>query len=132
MPEQVWKECVEQGSSRPGATEIAQCSWIRVVAVTDTSYVQQIHLELDQGESEAIALARELVSPLLIDERRGRTIASREGVAVIGTAGVLLQLKSDGVLPAVRPVLEALISAGWRVSAALLQAVLTTAGEAGP
>ncbi len=39
---------------------------------------------LDAGESAAIALALELNSPLMIDERDGRDIARAQGIAVIG------------------------------------------------
>ena len=132
MPERVWEECVLQGSSRPGANEIAQAGWISVVPVADASYVQRLHRELDLGESEAIALGQQLSTPVLIDERRGRMIARREGVAIIGTAGVLLQLKTQGALSAVRPIADDLISAGWRVSADLLQFLLASAGETPP
>lgn len=44
---------------------------------------------LDLGEMEAIALARELNAPVLLDEREARTEAKKQGVLVIGTLGVL-------------------------------------------
>jgi predicted nucleic acid-binding protein len=130
VPDQVWTECVLHGAGRPGAEEISQAGWIVRLTVADPSYVQQLHQELDLGESEAIALARQLATPMLIDERRGRAVASREGVTVIGTAGLLLRLKNESVIPAVRPVAEELITAGWRVGGELLQAILTASGEA--
>jgi predicted nucleic acid-binding protein len=132
VPEGVWEECVVQGSGRPGAAEIANASWIRVLKVADGSEVQRLRGELDLGESEAIVLAKQLVTPVLMDERRGRAVARREGVAVVGTAGILLQLKSQGTLAAVNPVIQTLVSAGWRISDNLLRAVLNAAGEATP
>jgi uncharacterized protein len=43
---------------------------------------------------------------LLIDERRGRRLAAREGVRVIGLVGVLMYAKQRSFVPAVRPLLE--------------------------
>ena len=50
-----------------------------------------MRLELDPGEAEAIACAMEANARLLlIDERRGRTVAQRLGLATTGLLGVLL------------------------------------------
>ncbi len=47
-------------------------------------------LDLDPGETEAICLAEELHSDaLLIDEVEGRKVATRRGIQVFGTVGVL-------------------------------------------
>jgi uncharacterized protein len=129
VPPQVWQECVVEGAGRPGADEIATAGWIRQLPVVDRAYVERLHREIDLGESEAIALARQLGTPVLIDERRGRAVARREGVAVIGTAGVLLRLKQEGVIPLVRPTIERLVAAGWRISDGLFRGVLQSAGE---
>lgn len=45
---------------------------------------------LDFGEAEAIALALELDHILLIDEKKGRTLAQRMGLKIIGFIGLLL------------------------------------------
>lgn len=46
---------------------------------------------VDEGEAEAIELAKELQADwLLIDERKGRRLASQERVPVIGLLGVVL------------------------------------------
>lgn len=53
---------------------------------------------LDRGEAEAIALARSLDPPVLIDDRRGREYASERDVLVIGTIGVIDRAARRGVL----------------------------------
>ena len=64
---------------------------------------------MDDGEAEAIELARELrADGLLIDERKGRKLAAREGVAVIGWLGVVLLAKRKMLIPSARILIERL------------------------
>ena len=95
---------------------------------------QETELELGQlldlGEAEAIVLAEQLDARfLLIDEAAGRRIARRRGVPVTGVAGVLLSAKASGAVVAVRPIIEEMASAGYRLSSRLVSAVLERAGE---
>jgi len=47
-------------------------------------------IDLDAGEREAVCLAEELRAvAVLIDEKKGRQVARRRGLAVVGTLGVL-------------------------------------------
>lgn len=56
-------------------------------------------LNLDAGEIEAICLAREINAAIvLIDDRAGRRAATRYGLAVIGTIGLLEQAARRGIL----------------------------------
>lgn len=85
---------------------------------------------LDPGESEALVLAERLGAVLLIDERRGRVLARKRGLAFLGTGGLLLAAKRAGELPRVRPVVEDLSSTGYRMSEPLVSEILARAGEA--
>jgi predicted nucleic acid-binding protein len=53
---------------------------------------------LDIGEAEAIVLAIELGTMLLIDEIDGRTAAAAAGVPFVGVLGVLARAKRDGLI----------------------------------
>lgn len=92
---------------------------------------RRLELELDPGEAAAIALAIELKADLLLlDERRGRTVASRFGLRFVGLLGVLIEAKQQGYLGAVKPILDDLITrAGFWVSQPLYERVLQAAGE---
>jgi predicted nucleic acid-binding protein len=84
---------------------------------------------LGAGEAEAIALAHARGIPLLIDERRGTTLARRLGVSVVGTAALLIVAKRTGHLDAVLPVLIAMRAHGYWLSDRLIEVAVRRAGE---
>jgi predicted nucleic acid-binding protein len=121
--------------SRPRSA-VASRSWLNMGSehganrYVGTS-VTVLQMELDVGEAEAIALAKELAADLLLmDGRRGRDIAARLGLRVIGLLGVLIEAKHRGMIPAVKPILDDLkAKAGFWVSQQLYARVLQAAGE---
>ena len=92
--------------------------FIQVARVKHRDAADRLRRELDEGEAEAIALMLENRGEiLLIDERRGRRVAQREGVAVIGLLGALLMAKRRGLIPSLRNLVGDLQQmAGFRVS----------------
>jgi predicted nucleic acid-binding protein len=63
---------------------------------------------LGDGEADALSLAKELnIVSVLIDERRGRNIAQREGLQPIPTLAVLERASVENLLE-LRPTLEKL------------------------
>lgn len=131
IPEAVHREVTIANPRAPGAAEVGVAEWIGVQPVRERALIAALSVELDPGEAEAIALAVQSgANLLLMDERRGRAVAARLGTRVIGVLGVLIEAKKGGVLPAVRPVLDALATgAGFRLSEALYHRVLEAAGE---
>lgn len=92
-------------------------------SATETSVYLSLVSILDPGESEAIALALETGLPLLIDEKKGRTIAKSVGVSVIGMVGLLLILRQKNILDegAILSLLDDAIQIGFRVSQSLYE-----------
>ena len=99
--------------------------------VHDLTAVNSLKKVLDDGESEAIILAKELQADyLLIDEHEGREVAVSEGLKTIGVLGVLIQAKDDGLIPLVKPVMDDLqTTAKFRISKKLYEYVLAEVGE---
>jgi predicted nucleic acid-binding protein len=50
-------------------------------------------------------------------------------LAVRGTLGVLVQARESSVLPALKPVLDALVAEGFRIAPALVRQALEYVGE---
>ncbi|MBI1176842.1 DUF3368 domain-containing protein [bacterium] len=100
--------------------------FIRVVPVIDPSLPLRFADELDVGESEAIALMLEGRGDLLLmDERKGRRVAKRECLKVVGLLGVLVAAKSAGLLNSLRPVIEELErTVGFRIGKELRDRLL--------
>lgn len=132
MPHAVWQETVIAGAGEPGADQIKDATWMKVLEVANRPLVDALRQELDAGEAEAIALTLEARADLLLmDERIGRETAAHLGVRCMGLIGVLIAAKTRGLVPAVRPLLDALRdTAGFRVSDALYARVLQDQGEA--
>jgi len=84
---------------------------------------------LDEGEAQALSLARALGCGVLMDERRGRQTAVRQGVPLFGTLGVLLQAKRIGKLERIAPALKLMQTHGYRISQALVDSALKLADE---
>jgi hypothetical protein len=132
IPQAVYNEMVNVGYLVPGTIEVQTLSWIKTQAVTNTQKVSQLQSQLDPGEAEAIILALELnVDLLIIDERRGRKVASSLGITKItGLLGVLLEAKQKGLISAIKPIVEQLIAqTNFRISDSLYQKILQVSGE---
>ena len=82
-------------------------SWTRVVAAQAQNGVAVLREQLDPGEAETIVVASELEAELLlVDEKRGRSIAIARGLEVTGLLGVLAEAKARGLISQCQPVLD--------------------------
>ncbi|MEM6316140.1 MAG: DUF3368 domain-containing protein [Bacteroidota bacterium] len=110
---------------------LATNDWLIVKKVKDRRAVENLFEYLDLGECEAIVLAKETTADLLIiDERKGRSVAKEQGLEIIGLLGVLAKGKQEGYIEQLKPILDKLIEEiGFRVSKKLYQIILESVGE---
>lgn len=115
-------------------SHVALPAWIRTMCVRNKRVVEDLCIELDAGESEAIALALALelgADFLLMDEKLGRAAAQRAGLTTIGILGVASAAKRKGLLSSVASVIRELREhASFWISAELEARVLRDAGKA--
>lgn len=125
VPRTVWSELIQPGTRPDVVAALRAAAWIRVME--DPPHQD---LGLDPGETAAILLAEATrAEALVIDERRGRAVATARGLAVIGTLGVLAGAKRAGAIERVAPLVEDLRVDGFRLSDPLVAAFMARVGE---
>jgi uncharacterized protein len=130
IPDAVYEELVGRGHDRPGAAEVVHGGWIHRRTVTDQEAMTQLPRVLHAGEREAIVLAHELQAQLLIDEQRGREIATAQGLEVVGILRICADAKQHGLIPEVRPLVAALLTIGYWIDEGVIRPFLEEMGEA--
>jgi predicted nucleic acid-binding protein len=68
---------------------------------------------------------------LLIDEQRGREIATAQGLEVVGILRIVADAKQRGLIPEARPLVAALLTSGyWLDEEGVIRPFLEEMGEA--
>jgi predicted nucleic acid-binding protein len=131
IPPGVLREVVEEGRDQPGAKEVEGATWIAVRPLRDRTLVRLLEAELDRGEAEAIAIASEIETEVvLLDEKDARQVAERMGFKTLGTIGILLWAKREGFIPSLREQLDVLQEKGkFRIKPELYRRALREAGK---
>jgi predicted nucleic acid-binding protein len=120
----VYEEVVTQGQDRPGAPELASAcegGEVRVVEITDPSLIEQVRQvpsdipAVSDVDMSVVALAIEQHTTLLTDDNAVRMLAMTHSVPVIGSIGILIRARLDGVIPVLKPLLDQLIAAGFHL-----------------
>jgi predicted nucleic acid-binding protein len=112
----------EYGKTLPG--------WVTITLVQNNLLQSELNELVDPGEASAIALAAEIKCDyLLTDDRAARKFAEQRGIAVKGSAGVLLYAKQQRVIPLLRPYLQLIQQTNFRISPPLVDRLVKEAGE---
>lgn len=103
--------------------------WITVRSPVAAS-AQRLVADLGRGETEVLMLALELPgSVAVLDDAMARRVAFTLGINVTGTLGLLLDGKTAGWVPSVRPLLDRLQELGFWVSERARTLFLRSAAE---
>jgi predicted nucleic acid-binding protein len=104
--------------------------WIEIMSVADKYRQQILEMQIDKGESSAIALALETPgSTVILDDYKARKIAAQLGITYTGTIGVIIKAKLKGIIPSIKPLLEKIKQTDFRLSAEIEIQALKEAGE---
>ncbi len=127
-PTAVYEEVVK--SDKPFADELILFLNGKTKSVTNKMAVEVLLSDIGAGEAEAIVLALEQQPDIiLIDDLKARKLAKLKGFKVIGTMGILLQAKNEGLIKEIKPLISKLISKDIRISAKIVEIVLQAAQE---
>jgi len=130
IPPAVHRELLSKTGAEAGRLDAALAEWLLVANRPEASPEMEAALQsIDVGEREAITLAQQMGLPVIMDDRLGRQAARRLGLVVTGTVGVVLEAKRGELIPAVRPVLEAMQANGYWLSDDLIALAAALAGE---
>lgn len=107
IPSGVRKETIETGKSSGYSDasileKLEREGWLKVAKLSRPSsekVARELAEVVGRGEAEAIALAVERNDRLLMDDQKGRQIATLYGIETTTTLGLLFELLVEGVLP---------------------------------
>ena len=91
--------------------------WVKIGTVKDKYRQQLLEMQIDKGESSAIALALETPDyTIILDDYKARKIAEQLGINFTGTIGVIVKAKLKGIIPSIKPLLEKIKLTNFRLS----------------
>ena len=131
IPPKVYEELLPLAAMGIDVAGLRSLEWLQIRHLTNFDLFNQLIVDLDEGEAQAISLAVELKADwLIIDELDGREKARQLSVPVIGIGGVLVLAKKKGILVSVKTILDRLrVEANFRLGDKIYQQLLQAAGE---
>lgn len=132
IPPAVADELTAKADLFPTAALVPGMDRVSLKPPVDRLLVNGFAGRVHAGEAECLALAMEHPgSFLLLDDLAARELAGSNQLLFTGTLGCLVQARRQGILPAVRPLMQELRSkARFWISDALEERILSDAGEA--
>lgn len=104
--------------------------WVSIHPVADKYRQQLLEMQIDKGESSAIALALETPDcTIILDDFKARKIANQLDLHITGTIGVIVRAKLNGIVPSIKPILQKIKEADFRLSIEIELFALKEAGE---
>lgn len=85
--------------------------------------------DLGAGESQVLAHCLSTTHIAILDDGAARAAAKAHRVQHIGSLGIILRAKVNGLIPAARPLVQQLVASGSYLSASLVTAALHKVGE---
>ncbi|MGH9948690.1 MAG: DUF3368 domain-containing protein [Pyrinomonadaceae bacterium] len=103
--------------------------WAIYVSAPDPNEVVALSMLVDSGEAEAIAVAIENDCLLITDDKQARKVARSLDLQVIGTVGILIRAKQQGLIESIKPIIDSLEATGFHISRTLIREALEIVGE---
>lgn len=129
VPMPVSTEIRRRGKADPTVKVLDGTPWLKEIeAAPEASRVRL----WDLGPGETSVLSWAIAHPgarAILDDLAGRRCAETLGIPLIGTLGLVLKARNQGLIPAARPVVNQLVEAGMYLSESLISKALKLVGE---
>ena len=129
VPRTVSEEILRRGPDDPTVRVLSTTAWLhQVEPVPPSSKV--LFWKLGPGETSVLSWA--LAHPgsvAIVDDLAARRCAEVLEMPLIGTLGIVLKAKRQGILPAARPAIEKLLGAGMYLSGKIIDQALALVDE---
>jgi predicted nucleic acid-binding protein len=129
----IWEE-VTVNPDKPGLARLLEARENELLAIVDEGDAAAFP-QLDAGESTVLSAAAVARAAVLVDERKARTLIEQDAglrqaiTHAGGIVGLILLAKRTGLVPGIRPLLDDLVRQSFRISPALFDQALRSAGE---
>lgn len=122
VPEAVATEILAGPSDDP-ARQFLESTSINIIPVKPHPLI----ITWDLGAGETAVLSHALRNPphkVIIDDGAARRCAHTHGIPIAGTLAIIITATQQQLIPSAKPVLQTLISYGFRIHDSILQQVL--------
>ena len=114
---------------KPGS-RFSDLKWVEVVSVQNEEVIVFLRKDIDKGEAETIALAKQMnANVVVIDENAGYQIAKHFGLPVVRTLSILKVAKDKKIISKIRPIVEQMVKRGRWYSKNVIDKFLGDVGE---
>jgi len=129
IPNGVIQEISQKSAVEPLLAQLSQYAEVKCKKVPVIK-PQIIRWNLDDGESEVITLAiKNAGYGVVLDDLQARKCATVLNLSLIGSLGLIVKAKKEGLLKTVKPAFEKLMISGLYIDKVLIETVLTSLGE---
>ncbi|OQX79434.1 MAG: hypothetical protein B6D64_04920 [Bacteroidetes bacterium 4484_276] len=128
VPDAVFDEVIR--ADKPFTKELELFLNGKTKSVKNKMAVEMLSGDIGAGEAEAIVLALEQQPAIvLIDDLKARRFAKMNRLTIIGTLGILLKAKKEGLIKEIKPLISELLLNDIRIGAKIIEITLQAARE---
>ncbi len=114
---------------KPGS-HFSDLEWVEVAPVKNKEIILFLRKDIDTGEAETIALAKQMnADVVIIDENAGYQIAKHLDLPVVRTLSILKVAKDKKIITKIRPIVEQMVKRGRWYSKNVVNKFLDDIGE---
>ena len=107
IPSAVFQEIERKNTKFKGIDKLLTFDFIEVHTIHNKAFAETLKLDIDDGEAEAIVLAKELdIKMVLMDELSARKICKYHQINVLGSIGCLILAKEKGLITQIKPYID--------------------------